>query len=85
MPWFELISGLTRTLLGAGLLFVFMSLLHFLVGQMSLWCARHEAGWPGQPTPDARSVAERDDAQERIAAVAVAIHHYRARLHRKKE
>ncbi|MBF0400769.1 MAG: hypothetical protein HQL80_04235 [Magnetococcales bacterium] len=81
MPLSELlIQGLELLLLGVVVLFGFMAFLHVLVGRMTQFCVRHE---PCQAFPIARPVHRPEAEQERVAAIAVAIHLYRNRSRRR--
>ncbi|MBF0096402.1 MAG: OadG family protein [Magnetococcales bacterium] len=69
--------GLELLLVGIALLFAWTALLYRLLGQLPRLCAR----WAGSslpvtaPSPTAQDPME----QERIAAIAIAVHLYRTR------
>ncbi|WP_130471869.1 hypothetical protein [Candidatus Magnetaquicoccus inordinatus] len=69
--------GLELLLVGIALLFAWTALLYRLLGQLSRLCTR----WQGSSLPVTAPSATEQDAleQERIAAIAIAIHLYRTR------
>lgn len=77
MPFSELTTqGLELLFLGMAVSFGFMAVLHLLTGWMSRYCAKYE---PCHVFPIARPVPWSDSEQERVAAIAAAIHQYRTR------
>ncbi|MBF0182849.1 MAG: hypothetical protein HQM06_00465 [Magnetococcales bacterium] len=72
--------GLELLLVGIALLFAWTTLLHHLLGHLSRLCARWEGG--SLPTASPSITEQNSPEQERIAAIAVAIHLYRSRMRR---
>ena len=69
-------QGVELMLLGMGTVLVFLAVLVFVVSRMSRFAQWIESRLPAPPPPVA---ATADGSREHIAAIAAAVHLYRAR------